>query len=338
MPVNADRLLQAFASDDPLDPPKTAYVNVVRRCNAGCKYCLDWTAPRDSRLDPSREKLNAIFAALLDLGVEDIVMSGGEPFLRRDLAELISDARGLGFGVRLITNGTLVTPRQISAILDLGVSRVGVSIDSLSPAKMMQIRGLPLHRVISTIETLAEARRDTPELAISLMVTVTRLNIEDLLPIAEYATALGVQAQYQPVHYAGTGLEDEILEVLWPKPAEIAQLSEVIDVLIEHKRAGTAAIRSGIDFLERMPEFFRNRTYRPRRCTVAHTDIVIDQDLKLRPCWSMSPVGSLVDPSIDLPRLWLSDDMRRVRSEIREGRCPGCLYSCHIDKSHVQLK
>ncbi|TDB80744.1 radical SAM protein [Actinomadura sp. KC216] len=326
-----------FLDDVPSGPPVTAYMNIIRRCNARCQYCTDWTAPRNPHLDPSRDRLRTIFTELKRLGVRDVVLSGGEPFLRRDLDGVLRDAHQLGFGIRIISNGTLIRPGHIELIRELGIDRVGVSIDSLSAERMKAIRGLRVHQVTRAIETLAEARTRHPSLRVSIYVTVNRLNIEDLVPLAEYAKGLRIDVQYQPVHFAETGLEEHILTELWPDERDIERLGEVVEELLLRKRTGDLPINNRPEFLATIPAFFRNRTFHPERCTVAYTDVVIDGELNLKPCWSMPPVKNLAAPDTDLVELWHSGEMREIRRDIREHRCPGCLYVCHLNKPHVPL-
>jgi MoaA/NifB/PqqE/SkfB family radical SAM enzyme len=328
-------LLEAYLRDEPQAPPRTAFVNILKRCNARCRYCTDWRASRDPRGDPSRDLLRGLFTDLVELGITDLVVSGGEPFLRRDVLDVLADAVALGLAVRVISNGSALTRDHVDALARLGVGRVGISIDSLEETRMRELRGLPVKRVMASIEMLAALHRENPDMRVSLFVTVTRRNIEDLMPLATYADALGISIQYQPVHWAGTGTELEILEQLWPTATEVDRLAEVISELVSWQQTGTSPIASSDRFLAQMPAFFVNRTFRPARCTVAYTDVVIDQDLNMRPCWSMDPVGSIARDSAR--RLWTSEQMRAARTQIRNGGCPGCLYSCHINKPHVEL-
>lgn len=334
-PPDADLLLESFSCGEPLLPPRTAYVNVVKRCNAGCGYCADWTAPRDPRLDPPLEQLAYLFGELRRLGVGDLVVSGGEPFLRRDLPDVLEAALECGFEIRVISNGSLITRDHVRALVGLGITKVGISIDSLVPDRLMAIRGLKAARVRRTIEILAGDERTRPRVA--LYVTITRANLDDLIPLADYARRLGITVQYQPVHFAGTGLDEHILTHLWPAEPDLARLDGIIAELVRGAQDGTLPINSRPDFLQQIPRFFRDRTFHPERCTVAYTDVVIDQDLNLRPCWSMPAVASLAQPGFDLVRIWRAPEMRAVREEIKQDRCPGCLFSCHMNKPHISL-
>jgi len=202
--------------------------------------------------------------------------------------------------------------------------------------KFKSIRGLDLELVKKNIEMLVKERDNKyKDLNISLYVTISNLNIDDLLPLADYAIKNNIKIQFQPVHYAGTGLENYILGNLWPNEVELIKLEKIINELIKiQKNAPNIGSRS--EFLAQIPSFFRNKTFYPLdRCYVAYVDVNIDQDLGVRPCWSMEPIGFLSNEKLE--DLWVSAQMKEIRSKIRMKQCPGCLYSCHINKKHVTL-
>src|SRR5256884_4711292 len=63
-----------------------------------------------------------------------LILSGGEPLLRRDLGEIAHYASANGATVVVGTNGTLLTDERIAVLTDAGVRGVAVSVDSLRPS------------------------------------------------------------------------------------------------------------------------------------------------------------------------------------------------------------
>ncbi|CAG0955876.1 PqqA peptide cyclase [Anaerolineales bacterium] len=334
--MDLNKLEKSFNTDIPQTEPTTAYFNVISRCNAGCRYCLDWKNNSNVNTDVSIQKIEEILTSLKKLGVIEVAFSGGEPYLRRDILDILRLAKNMGFVVRVITNGSAFTDKDMYKTIESGISKIGISIDSINATKFELIRGLNLDRVKSNIEKLVHLREQSHKtLDLSLYVTITKLNIEDLIPLAKYAQMLDVKIQYQPVHFSGTGLEDYILDNLWPNDQEINNITSVIYELIAMQKT-VNNIGNRPEYLAQIPVFFRQKTFYPtNRCYVAYVDVVIDQDLGVRPCWSMFPVGFLTNHSLE--ELWVSEKMREMRSIIRLQQCPGCLYSCHINKKHVSL-
>src|SRR3982074_3558044 len=96
--------------NDPLGRPlRNLRLSVTDRCNLRCQYCMPETdyvwLPRDNMLQ--FEEASALADAFIELGVDKLRLTGGEPLLRRDLAELVrlfSVKRGLT-DIALTTNG-----------------------------------------------------------------------------------------------------------------------------------------------------------------------------------------------------------------------------------------
>jgi radical SAM family uncharacterized protein len=96
-------------------------------CNLRCKMCPFWTRPSK---DSSIEREKAILRQIYDSGVCAIAFEGGEPLLRKDLAEILAFSRSLPLHTSLVTNGTLLESR-IDEIAPYINGVVYVSLDGL---------------------------------------------------------------------------------------------------------------------------------------------------------------------------------------------------------------
>lgn len=134
-------------------------VSVTDRCNYRCVYCLPeegmvWT-PRAELL--RYEEIVRIVSVFVEMGLERVRLTGGEPTVRRDLVRLVSGLSGLGLrDIAITTNGhtlSALAPR----LKDAGLTRVNISIDSLRPERFARItRGGDLARVLAGIERCRE--------------------------------------------------------------------------------------------------------------------------------------------------------------------------------------
>jgi GTP 3',8-cyclase len=139
-------------------------VSVTDKCNFRCRYCmpaegLEWLE-RDELL--SFEEIERLVALLARMGVDEIRLTGGEPLVRRDLPVLVGLlARTPGVrDLSLTTNGVLLD-RLAAPLVEAGLRRVNVSLDSLSHVRFAEItRRDALDRVLGG---LAAAERH-PEL------------------------------------------------------------------------------------------------------------------------------------------------------------------------------
>ena len=139
---------------------KSLRVSVTDKCNFRCRYCmpaegLEWLG-REEVL--SFEEIQRLVQVLASMGVDEVRLTGGEPLVRRDMPVLVGILAGTP-GVRdlsLTTNGVLLD-RFAGPLVEAGLRRLNVSLDSLSHVRFAEItRRDALDRVLAG---LAEAER-----------------------------------------------------------------------------------------------------------------------------------------------------------------------------------
>lgn len=132
-------LLRELEIDDDfhLRSPLIVFIELTKGCNLRCKHCyIDAGEPRHKEL--SFQELSKLLNELNEAEVFSIYLTGGEPFLRSDILNIVQYACQLGFDVCLLTNGTLLTEEVINHI-PKRIS-LGVSIDGIKALK--EIRGV----------------------------------------------------------------------------------------------------------------------------------------------------------------------------------------------------
>jgi len=112
------------------------------RCQCNCVHCSikAYSADRQSELDTSQIK--SIIDEAWQLGVLEMIFSGGEPLLREDIVELVRHANTRGMITRLNTNGLLLNRERVSELKQAGLSQCGVSIDDADPEIHDKLRGV----------------------------------------------------------------------------------------------------------------------------------------------------------------------------------------------------
>jgi len=110
--------------------PLSVHFDLTYRCNERCVHCyLD----HDDHGELSTAECLAVLAQLAQAGTLFLTFSGGEIFLRRDLYEILAEARRLHFDISLKTNALLVTPERAERLREFGVRRVQISVYSDIP-------------------------------------------------------------------------------------------------------------------------------------------------------------------------------------------------------------
>ncbi len=121
-------------------------INLTRRCNLACDHCyMDAATLRDGGPNElSTDEIRGLLDNIAERGTDTmVVLTGGEPLLRRDLEEMVAHGTDLGLSMVVGTNGVLLTEQRVKALQEAGAMGVGISLDSLDPAYHDQFRGSP---------------------------------------------------------------------------------------------------------------------------------------------------------------------------------------------------
>ena len=144
-------------------PIRDLRVSLTDRCNFRCFYCLPHgeppIAPKEQML--SYEEIEYVCEILVELGIEKIRLTGGEPMMRRDIEVIIGKLAALKpKGLRdlaLTTNGYFL-PDRAQSLKDAGLDRITISLDSLKRDVFKQMTGVDvLDRVLKGIEAARTA-------------------------------------------------------------------------------------------------------------------------------------------------------------------------------------
>ena len=164
-------------------------VSVTDRCNFRCQYCmpaegLPWLERSDIL---TFEEIARLVGLLSEMGVRDVRLTGGEPLVRRDFPRLVAMLRELPEldEIALTTNGFLLE-RDARALVEAGVDRFNVSIDSLQRDRFYEMtRRDALPQVLRGLEALAEFPEAHP---IKVNAVAMRgFTEQEVIPFARFA-------------------------------------------------------------------------------------------------------------------------------------------------------
>lgn len=169
---------------------------VTDRCNLRCAYCmpaegLNWL-PRKELM--TYEEMFRICSLFVQMGVEKIRITGGEPFVRKDLMPFLyklSDINGLQ-ELTLTTNG-LQTGHFVTDLKKAGIQSVNLSLDTLNEERFEQItRRKALANVLDTIDQLLAHNIGVKINA----VVMESSNIADIIPLVQLTKQLPIQVRF----------------------------------------------------------------------------------------------------------------------------------------------
>ena len=125
-----------------MSTPKSMDLEITNRCNLRCKYCSHFTSAGDVGQDLPKEEWLQFFEELKHCAVLSVCLSGGEPFYREDLKDLIEGIIRNRMRFNILSNGTLVTDEMAEFLASSRrCDSVQVSIDGSIPITHDAFRG-----------------------------------------------------------------------------------------------------------------------------------------------------------------------------------------------------
>jgi len=119
----------------------SATIELLSKCNWRCKHCY---LPAHDNEGLEKEEIFKLFCDLREMGTMNIILTGGEMFLRPDIFEIISKAREMYFSVTLLSNASLLDRKMIKKLANLHISQFSCTIFSLDETihdNITQVKG-----------------------------------------------------------------------------------------------------------------------------------------------------------------------------------------------------
>jgi MoaA/NifB/PqqE/SkfB family radical SAM enzyme len=279
--------------------PRILYIEVTKRCNAFCSFCPYWQDHRRGEL----EDYSPIVARLKPFCV---TFSGGEPLLRRDMAQLVAQVAALSPRpyIAVLTNGWLLSPERARDLREAGCEQISISIDH--PGKRHdERRGLP-----GLFERLD---RQMPELRaigfdrININSIVMRSNLDELTTLARLAERWGVTISFSAYSNLKTSSDDEFIT-----GDGLIKLRAVVEELRSMKLEGH--VITSHHYLDHLVDYFANGGHVGTRCTAAGKAFM-----------HVDPWGNVkICPEFEPFAHWTELDVKKPEPH----DCTGCWYGC----------
>lgn len=185
---------------------------VTDRCNLRCFYCMPEEGIKyvDRKDLLSYEEMVRVLTLLANLGIEKVRITGGEPFVRRDMMKFLqtlSQIPGIN-QINITTNGTVTAP-LIPALKEMGINSVNLSLDTLDKERFFKItRRDVFDKVMETFHLLIDSGIKTKINA----VIMEGQNTEDILPMAALTKDYPISVRYiEEMPFNGAGSHYPIL-------------------------------------------------------------------------------------------------------------------------------
>jgi radical SAM protein with 4Fe4S-binding SPASM domain len=296
--------------------PKEAVVAVNYRCNARCRMCDIWRVKKDGLLVAEDYRR-------LPGGLENVGITGGEPFLRRDIVELVRVVHETADRPQIVINSNgYLTGRIVEAFREFRTFKprigIGLSVDGIGKTHdMMRGTRHAFDKVMATITALKELNVSN----IRLSFTVTNDNVAELPAVYDLARRLKVQfastIAHNSDHYFHTSANGGV---------DRALLRQAYDV-VNRKELSSRSVKSWFRaYYNAGVVQFNDRGTRLTACSAANDFFFVSPRGDVYPCIILPKVlGNIMDTSFD--ELWTGSAASSIRAEI-DG-CEKCWMMCH---------
>ena len=323
-------------------PLKVCTLQPTYRCNLRCRMCgaPALARPGDEARELSRADMLRIAGELAEMGAAELLLIGGEPFLRPDDSlAVMAHARHAGIKTTIVTNGTLINEDIARGILDAGLRKLIFSVDGMGAAHD-RVRGVSgaFERARDGMRCVLEAkrRRGSRLPFVLIQSAMSRLNFDQVGPLLQFKEEIGAESVYfnyiaeVPAEKLGAHrLDGEGAcsrrwapkeESLLFSPKELSAFRDALNRAPEDENIRILKALGNDAYLK------CNRT--PRRCYEMRVHMVINPFGEAHPCVHLDRCVTGNVRAAGVRAVWLNEKPRKVIAGLREGMYPMCSGCC----------
>lgn len=308
---------------------------VTARCNLTCEQCNIIYANSDVR-ECTIDEVQRIADNFAEMGVAIVLLTGGEPFARKDLPEIIHAFESRGVHVRMQTNG-LASEEQIARAVEAGGKDISISLDSLRPARQDKINGGFKSSWHQALQAMAHFTRYLPKEGsfASLGCVLQPQNMGDIEDVVRFGSAVSWFTSLVPVHvsdYAhprGFRTFDQSLRFT---PAEWPVVDQVVERVRAMRKEGFLLFDSD-QYLDDIKRFVRGvpiewRKHNHGVCDTPNLYFALLPNGEFAPCCDHRLVNSYPAYEKDFVRTYRSKSWREEVRDVTQS-CDGCMYGSY---------
>jgi 12,18-didecarboxysiroheme deacetylase len=176
--------------------------NITRRCNLKCVHCYAHAKDQVFDNELTTEEGKTLIDDLSRYKVPVLLLSGGEPTIRKDLPDLAAYAIEKGMRAVISTNGTLITQQMARVLKDIGLSYVGISLDGMEKIhdRFRGVKGA-FRAALEGIKNCQDAG-----IKVGLRFTINKFNVDEIENIFKLLEDMDIpRACFYHLVYAGRG-------------------------------------------------------------------------------------------------------------------------------------
>ncbi|MCD6364504.1 MAG: radical SAM protein [Planctomycetes bacterium] len=306
--------------------PRLIAFEVTRQCLLSCKHCR-----AAARAEPYPDELTTdecfrVLDNIASFAKPIMILTGGEPMMRKDIYDIASHAASLGMRVVMATCGALMDAESTAKIVAAGIKQISISLDGASAESHDAFRGVPgaFDMAIGGIRAAKEAG-----LSFQINTTICRHNLEELPDILELSRKLGASV-FNPFMLVPTGRGKGLADQE-PSPR---QYETTLRWLAQRRKQGDINIR-----LTCAPHFQRiirqigaeqTSAHQVKGCMGGQSFAFISHRGKVQTCGFLEvECGDIRRENMDFRHIWdTSEVFLNLRNpKAYRGRCGRCEFA-----------
>lgn len=325
-------LLRSLSARLNLVRPIYAHYGVTHRCNMQCRMCVVWKSGcKETEL--TIPQVTELAGALYDAGVRMITLGGGEPFMRKDISELVNMFARKRMEIRLLTNGIGLSDDAITSVVRSGIKHVSVSLDTLDPALEKEIyNGKDVwDEIVFTMKRFRELLNDPASTPI-MNVCVCRSNLAELPELVQFAAQKGFYCSFVPISLSASEDTSDGFAAVAPELAipesEFPLVEKIYAQLLEMKKHG-APIANSSRFLRDSATYIKTGVT-GWKCDAGRLYLSVSPEGNISICHQF-PSFSRADKLVET----INSPYGKEKMTNERDSCDGCMRPCWAEVTHA---
>ena len=173
-----------------LSAPIRIHYAITSKCNLNCKHCFTRNILDSDKKELTFEKKIDIFNQMNKLGIREMLVSGGEPFIYPKFIDFLREGCKRNINIKVFSNGFLITNKIINQIKNIPIDYLAISIDGATEYSFKKIRGA---QDFNKLKKIIKSLSSQCKFPIVMQITVSKINYNDIDNYFKIAIEAGVK-------------------------------------------------------------------------------------------------------------------------------------------------
>ena len=308
---------------------------ITSRCNLACEQCnIIYSDAKHQEMNISQ--INKVAENLKKIGVNIVLLIGGEPFVRKDIDQIVKAFTNKNIHVRMQTNG-IATEKQLINCVNAGGKDISISLDTLEPEIQDTINGGFKKSWERAVKTIAMVSNIFPDNSTAFFNSVIMpKNINAIEKVIKFATRIGWGVSLVPVHISEPSHPMGYRTLDYEKNVTFNDNQELeIKLLIKRLKdlKKNYNLYDSDEYLDDIENFLLNKPINWRKknnnvCDSPNLYFAISPSGTLKVCCDYEALKNIYVYNDNFPNLFFSGEIQKIVYPITNN-CNGCMYGSY---------